>query len=173
MSMTRQSLHILRRSAAAPWKAAWRAGLPMMDSMARKVPKGLPADAAAGLGFMQQTRALARLAAVGQPQPRLQGDGVFRAGAGAQTALHAVFLDEAQLRLLGVVSQRGFRAGADAVQAQRALVGVDQQVAERRAWTAKAAMRATVSAGAARSAVSSRDGSSLSLASIKRRCSPG
>ena len=44
---------------------------------------------------------------------------------GAQPALHAVLLDEAQLRPLGVVEQRAFGAGADAAQAHRAGGGVD------------------------------------------------
>ena len=38
-----------------------------------------------------------------EQQPRLQRDGVFRAGRGAQSTLDAVFLDELELRLVGVV----------------------------------------------------------------------
>ncbi len=51
----------------------------------------------------------------------------------AQPALHAVLLDEAQLRQLRVVQQRARRAGAHAAHAQRALVDVDGHGAERRA----------------------------------------
>ena len=42
MSITRQSLHIFSRSAAAPWKAEWPDSLLSMFSIASSVPKGLP-----------------------------------------------------------------------------------------------------------------------------------
>ena len=134
MSMTRQSPHIFSRSAAAPWKAEWPASLPIIASIARSVPNGLPQRTQRNGSTSCSTRGcLARLAAVGQPQARLERDRVLGAGGRAQAALHAVLLDEAQLRPLGVVGQRAFGAGADAAQAHRAVVGVDAQAAERRA----------------------------------------
>ena len=42
MSITRQSPHIFRRSAAAPRNIEWPANFVTIDSMAFKVPKGLP-----------------------------------------------------------------------------------------------------------------------------------
>ena len=102
--------------------------------MARSVPKGFAAlDAVEGLGLVQHTQRLARLAAVRQPQARLELQRVFGAGLDAQPALHAVLLDEAQLRPVGVVGQRAGRAGAHARQAQRALLRVDHQAAPGRA----------------------------------------
>src|SRR5439155_1013042 len=68
-----------------------------------------------------------------EEQPRHQLDRVLRAGLGAQAALHAVALDEAQPRRVGGIEQRRFRAGADASLAQRAGLLVDEQGAERRA----------------------------------------
>ena len=126
MSITRQSPHIFRRSAAAPWNIA------VAGQLARASPRSPAAcrracrtHAAERLGLVQHARRLARLAAVGQPQPRLQRDRVLGAGAGAQAALHAVLLDEAQLRPLGVVGQRA--SGQAPTQARHSVqrVGVD------------------------------------------------
>src|SRR5437773_11233765 len=82
------------------------------------------------LGFVQR-HGLLRLRA--EQEPRHQLDRVLRAGLGAQAALQAVALDEAQPRRVGGVEQRAFRAGADAGLAQRAGLLVDGQGAERRA----------------------------------------
>ena len=72
MSMTRQSPHIFRRSAAAPWNAEWPASLTIIASIARSVPNGLPQRTQSnGSHLVQHARRLARLAAVGQPQARL------------------------------------------------------------------------------------------------------
>ena len=42
MSITRQSAHMRSRCSAVPWKAAWPDSLPIITSIARSVPKGLP-----------------------------------------------------------------------------------------------------------------------------------
>ena len=87
------------------------------------------AHAGVGLGFVDDPRPAALLA---HPQAGLESQCVFGAGFDAQAALHAVFLDEAQLGPLGVVLQGTGRAGADAAQAQGAGIGIHHHAAQRR-----------------------------------------
>src|SRR3569833_622922 len=60
------------------------------------------------------------------------GDLLFRTGGAAQAALNAGILREAQHRLLRAVRQSAGGTGGDARQAQRAALGVDDDLAERR-----------------------------------------
>ena len=69
----------------------------------------------------------------GEVEPRHERDRVLGAGRGAQPALDAQALREAQHRPVGIVGQRRGRAGADAGEAERAGVGVEVEPAERRA----------------------------------------
>src|SRR5690606_28355706 len=63
---------------------------------------------------------------------RHQADRLLGARCGAQTALHAVALDEAQERRFGRIKERRLRASADARLAQRAGLLVDLEGTERR-----------------------------------------
>ena len=147
MSITRQSPHIFSARPPRPGTSQWPASLADHRLDRPQRAEGLAAaHAAVRLGLVEHAQLLARLAAVGQPQARLQRDRVLGAGAGAQAALHAVLLDEAQLRPVGVVGQRGLRAGADAGQAQRAACGVDDQAAEGLAGAGSAIASGTLAA---------------------------
>ena len=102
--------------------------------------------------------------------------GVLRAGGLAQAALHAVLLDEAQLRRVLVVLQRARRAGADAGQAQRAVVLVDRDGAEGRArqaaGCASGAAGAAFSAGACVHQVVERESRACCACRRRRRSGP-
>ena len=63
--------------------------------------------------------------AVGKVELRHEIDDLFRAGRHADAALQAGILAEQQLRCVRIVLQRACRAGADAGQADGAVVGVD------------------------------------------------
>jgi hypothetical protein len=60
---------------AAPWKAGWPASLAIMPSMACRCRRACRSARRVWLGLVQHPRRLAGLAAVGQPQARLQRDG--------------------------------------------------------------------------------------------------
>src|SRR5712671_1982861 len=68
-----------------------------------------------------------------EAEARHQPDRILGTSARAEAALDAVALDEAKLRRLGRVEQRGFRAGADARLAERARGLVHGDRTERRA----------------------------------------
>ena len=103
-SMTRQSPHICSRSAARPWNIEWpdELGDHRLDRAQRAERLGA-AHAAERLGFVEDARLPARLAAVGEEKARHERDRVLRAGARAQAALDAVLLDEAEARRVGMV----------------------------------------------------------------------
>src|ERR1700716_423018 len=65
-------------------------------------------------------------------EPRLQRDDVLGTGRLAKPALHAEAFGEAQHGTIGIVRQRGGRAGGDAGMAERAALDVDVDAAERR-----------------------------------------
>ena len=77
------------------------------------------AHAMVGLGLVQRHRLL-RLRADGEP--RHEPDRILGTGTGAQAALHAVRLDEAQARRVRRIEERGLGARADARLAERAAV---------------------------------------------------
>src|ERR1700704_6143382 len=79
-------------------------------------------DAMKRLFFLQDAkRRVPRL----EIEPRLQRDDVLGTGRLAQPALHAKTLGEAQHRAVGIVRERGRRAGGDAGVAERAALDVD------------------------------------------------
>ncbi len=82
------------------------------------------------LGLVQRHRLLC---AGAEQQTRREADRILGAGFLAQSALHAITLDEAQQRRLRRIEERGLGTGADAGLAKRAGFLVDRDCAVGRA----------------------------------------
>ena len=132
MSRTRQSAHIWSRRKAGPApNIEWLLRRPSMLSIICRVPKG----------FAQRTQlnGSASFSTTGvfasgrEEQARRQRDRVFRTGLHAQAALHAIALDELELRRLFRIEQRARRTRAHARHAQRARLAVHFDAPVRRA----------------------------------------
>ena len=140
MSTTRQSPHICRRRGARPGTSNGRRACRSCSRSIWRVPNGLAQRTQLNGSASFSTRGCFAPCRRRRAQARHERDRVLGAGVRAQAALHAVALDEAQLRPLGVVDQRRLRAGADAGHAQRAGCGVDDRGAERAAPAAGSAI---------------------------------
>ena len=132
--MTLQSAHIFSRSSAPgsaniECPARRDSMLPIIFS----VPSGLPQRVQ-----LKITASLTTCGCFASGASDSRGTSVIASsgtGHRAEPALHALGLDEAQLRNFGLrmVEDRAFRAGTDARQAKRAGVAVDVDPAKRRA----------------------------------------
>ena len=135
MSITRQSPHIFSRSAAAPWKARVAGQLGRACS---RSPAACRRACRTGCSGRARPRAARAAALRALPPSASHRRGCSVIASSGQVVAHRphctqFFSMNLQLRPVGVVGQRALGAGADAAQAQRALGGVDQQAAERRA----------------------------------------
>src|SRR5690606_8149268 len=91
-------------------------------------PEGLAAaDAVEGIGAIEFAGAARLLAEI---EAWLEGNHLFRAGRPAESALDAVFLDEAQPRPFRIVDQGGRRANRDTGLAHGAAAGVEVEAAK-------------------------------------------
>ena len=118
MSITRQSPHILNRSAAAP--SGTSDARPAARSCVDQCRARCRTACRSGCSGRPPARPPAARAGWHRAAGAARARSPARGRCDAQAALQAVLLDEAQLRLARIVLQRASRTGTDAAQAERA-----------------------------------------------------